>query len=323
MIWDKLVDRCLLFTDAPGGLLKELLKEAEVELSDKLQIFESIYKITIPSTLYGGGVQSHNNTTEHNYFKLPSNYIQDIGVTHKGTRLRKMTEDEIHRKTTGQSYSGTPTAYSISGDYIVFNSTPTSGDNFILHYKARMTSQTSDKVLTMLYYDNTTKKVWLDTDLGSLGNSKRLYFESQFKVLADGSSAAGSLSAGMPDIFYSSSVANPGIVGGPVPTRIASSYKLTDNGTDASGWAASNSLSGDEWTNANGALVTMVNYRATAPLIPEQFHTDLCDYAIAIANAKSSPETYNQYWTKWMVNMDNLINEAADRDLIFSVREEI
>ena len=28
MTWDKLVDRCLLFTDAPGGLLKELLKEA-------------------------------------------------------------------------------------------------------------------------------------------------------------------------------------------------------------------------------------------------------------------------------------------------------
>ena len=32
MTWDKLVDRCLLFTDAPGGLLKELLNEAEIEI---------------------------------------------------------------------------------------------------------------------------------------------------------------------------------------------------------------------------------------------------------------------------------------------------
>ena len=70
-------------------------------------------------------------------------------------------------------------------------------------------------------------------------------------------------------------------------------------------------------------MVTIDNYRKHAPLIPEQFHTDLCSYAIAIANAKSSPETYNQYWTQWMMNMDNLVNEAADRDLIFSVREEI
>ena len=32
---------------------------------------------------------------------------------------------------------------------------------------------------------------------------------------------------------------------------------------------------------------------------------------------------YNQYWSQWMLNMDNLINEAQDRDLIFSIREEI
>ena len=38
MIWDKLVDRCLLFTDAPGGLLKELLKEGEEELANRLEL---------------------------------------------------------------------------------------------------------------------------------------------------------------------------------------------------------------------------------------------------------------------------------------------
>ena len=68
---------------------------------------------------------------------------------------------------------------------------------------------------------------------------------------------------------------------------------------------------------------TVLNYRDVEPLIPEQFHTSLCDYAVAIANAKSAPDIYNTYWTKWMMNMDNLINESADRDLFHSIREEI
>ena len=67
----------------------------------------------------------------------------------------------------------------------------------------------------------------------------------------------------------------------------------------------------------------VVETDATEPQVPSMYHRDLCNYAIAIANAKSAPDIYNTYWTKWMMNMDNLINEAADRDLIFSVREEI
>jgi hypothetical protein len=70
-------------------------------------------------------------------------------------------------------------------------------------------------------------------------------------------------------------------------------------------------------------MVTVLGVRDYQPLIPGQFHTSLCDYAIAIANAKSSPDIYNTYWTKWIMNMENLINESADRDLFHSVREEI
>ena len=316
MIWDKLVDRCLLFTDAPGGLLKELLKEAEVELSDKLELYESLYLITVPYTDYGLGVNSDDNIKEHNYTKLPSNYLKDIGVTHKGTRLRKMTEDEIHRKTSGQSYSGTPTAYSISGDYIVFNSTPTSGDNFVLHYKARMTSQTRDKVLTLQYYHHPGPYVYLDTDLGDALDGRKLAFENQNKSLSAGYVSGLSQPAGLPDTNNTNKILSDPAFEAGAPSATGSRYTI-------GAFAASGSLSGSDWSDANGALVTILDYRLKAPLIPEQFHTDLCDYAIAIANAKSSPETYNQYWTKWMMNMDNLINEAADRDLIFSVREEI
>jgi len=317
MIWDKLVDRCLLFTDAPGGLLKELLKEAEQELSDKLMLFESLYKITVPGTDYGLGQSSQDNLKEHNYAKLPPNYIQDIGVTHKGTHLRKMTEDEINRNTIGQSYTGTPTAYSISGEYIVFNTAPSASDDFILHYKSRITDQTMNKVLTMLFYNHANTYIYLDTSLGSALDGLKVYFENQVKDLSAGTTAGHVASAGLTDTALSNIVSDPGAIGAPAPERLASRYTIN------SAFSASGSLSGSEWTDANGALVTILSYRNIAPLIPEQFHTSLCDYAVAIANAKSAPDIYNTYWTKWIMNMDNLINESADRDLFHSIREEI
>ena len=70
-------------------------------------------------------------------------------------------------------------------------------------------------------------------------------------------------------------------------------------------------------------MCVVKDYRSVAPVIPNKFHTNLCDYAVALANAKSSPDIYNTYWTKWTMNMNNLINESADRDLIHSIREEI
>ena len=75
--------------------------------------------------------------------------------------------------------------------------------------------------------------------------------------------------------------------------------------------------------DGNGGLVMVFAYRDIAPVIPERFHKDLCNYAIAIANAKSAPDLYDKYWTKWELNMDRLINEAMDRDLIHSIRGEI
>ena len=58
MTWDKLVDRCLLFTDAPGALLKELLKEAQIELSNELELYDSLFQISVPGTVSGLGAQS-------------------------------------------------------------------------------------------------------------------------------------------------------------------------------------------------------------------------------------------------------------------------
>ena len=322
MIWDKLVDRCLLFTDAPGGLLKELLKEAEQELANKLELFDSIYTIEVPSTLYGLGISSQTASTsvDHNYHKLPMDYIRDMGVSHKGRPLSKMNEKDIYRKTNGSPTSATPTAYGISGDFIVFDTNPSEGDKFILHYKSMLDDANTDKVLNIVHYDvqvGSNDMIYVDTLLGSLLNGTNIVWEGTQYAISAGQKTSISLPPGVPDRYFGNKFEeNVGINADTYPKLFKGSrYTLPD----FTGGTAAASKPED----ATGSLCISVNYRALAPLIPDRFHTDLCSYAIAIASAKSSPETYNQYWTKWIMNMDNLINESADRDLIHSIREEI
>ena len=176
MIWDKLVDRCLLFTDAPGGLLKELLKEAEQELSNKLELYDSLYTIIVPNTLTGLGVVSNETTPnkyDRNYTTLPQGYIRDVAVMHKGDKLRKVSEQEIYRSSnTNNVDNGTPTAYAISGDFIIFNRAPSEADRFLLHYKASLTERTNDKVLGVLGYTTVGPNIDLATEVTTFNISR-------------------------------------------------------------------------------------------------------------------------------------------------------
>ena len=319
MIWNKLVDRCLLFTDAPGGLLKELLKEAEMELANKLELYDSLYTITIPSTANGAGLYTHRTTAaDHNYMKLPQDYIRDISVSHQGRKLKKVSEQEIHRKSDGTLSEGTPSAYAISSDYIIFDTNVSSGDLFVLHYKSRITELSTAKVITVHRYDQSNGHIYLDTLLGSALDSTKIYLENQIETLSSGTNATHRQVPGLMDIYRGNKPQqDPSALGvQEMPEIVGSRYTVT-------AFSASDSMAGNAWTAVDGANAVIFDYRDIAPLIPEQFHTDLCNYAIAIANAKTSPEMYNQYWSQWMLNMDNLINEAQDRDLIFSIREEI
>ena len=324
MIWDKLVDRCLLFTDAPGGLLKELLKESEIELANRLEIYDSLYNLKVPATTDGLGVHSHENSitmnrVEHNYHRLPHDYLRDVSVSHKGRKLKKISEEDIAKNQNGVSYSGTPTAYGITGDYIIFDTTPSSGDEFIIHYKATITENTTQKVLTLKHYDSGGPYVYLDTDLADDLNNLKIIFEAQTRILSDGNSLAYLHSSpGLLDPHNSNlSPANPSASASEGPT-VAVGSRYTINSTfDAEGSIEP----GIRYSS--GALVFISEYRNVSPLIPDRFHKELCNYAIAVANAKSAPDVYDKYWTKWELNMDRLINEAQDRDLIHNIREEI
>ena len=325
MIWNKLVDRCLLFTDAPGGLLKSLLKEAESELANKLELYDALYTIEVPNTISGLGVWSQsadNSTFDNNYTKLPPNYLKDISVTHKGSRLRKMSEEEIYRHSNDNNVSsGTPTGYAISGDFIVFNTAPAVGDKFILHYKATMVDRTTDKVLTILDYLSTGPTIWLDTELGSLLDTYKLRWENALLTLSSGGldHFPGHV-PGLPDKGVGNQVINNVATANYNVNTYASNYTI--NALLGAG-AINTSVDSNGVGAPIGSMCRIVDYRNVAPLIPERFRTSLCDYAIALGNAKQSPDTYNRHWLKWESGMDSLMSEAQDRDLIFSIKEEI
>ena len=61
----------------------------------------------------------------------------------------------------------------------------------------------------------------------------------------------------------------------------------------------------------------------TSPIIPDMYHRDLCDYAIAIASAKKLPDLHAKHWGLWINNLSDITNEDADRELVHSIKEVI
>ena len=60
-----------------------------------------------------------------------------------------------------------------------------------------------------------------------------------------------------------------------------------------------------------------------SPIIPDMYHRDLCDYAIAIAAAKDNPDLHNKYLALWMNNINQIINEDANRELVHQIKSEV
>ena len=60
-----------------------------------------------------------------------------------------------------------------------------------------------------------------------------------------------------------------------------------------------------------------------SPIIPDMYHRDLCDYAIAIAHAKDNPQLHDKYINEWNVKIQEIINQDADRELIHTIKKEV
>ena len=112
MTFDVLADRCLLFVEERKQMLIALLKEAEIEMTRKCNMYEDARKYTCD------GAESYG---------LPSNYKQAIFLQFDGVKLQPMTEDEVNYDANGDVRTGAPSGYFIRNNGFHLNHKPTSG----------------------------------------------------------------------------------------------------------------------------------------------------------------------------------------------------
>jgi len=141
MTFDKLADRCLLFVEERKQMIVELLKEAELEMTRKCNMYEDTRDITADgSASYG----------------LPSNYKQVIIITFKGGRLHPISEDEIVYDSDGAVQTGNPTGYFIRNNGFYLDSKPSSGKIKLSYYGtldgAQDTSSDPSPVIPDMYH---------------------------------------------------------------------------------------------------------------------------------------------------------------------------
>jgi len=141
MTFDKLADRCLLFVEERKQMIVELLKEAELEMTRKCNMYEDTRDITADgSASYG----------------LPSNYKQVIIITFKGGRLHPISEDEIVYDSDGAVQAGNPTGYFIRNNGFYLDSKPSSGKIKLSYYGtldgAQDTSSDPSPIIPDMYH---------------------------------------------------------------------------------------------------------------------------------------------------------------------------
>ena len=107
---------------------------------------------------------------------------------------------------------------------------------------------------------------------------------------------------------------------GAVQTGDPSGYFIRNNAFHFNYLPASGKIKLSYYATADGAQDTAAD---PSPIIPDMYHRDLCNYAIAIASAKDNPPMHDKHWTLWMSNINEIINEDANRELIHQIKSEI
>lgn len=141
MTFDKLADRCLLYVEENKQMIVELLKEAELEITRKCNMYEDTREYTADgSASYG----------------LPSNYKQVIVLTYKGDVLQLLTESDISYENDGTIGTGTPNGYFIRNNSFYLNHLPSDGKIRLSYYGtadgAQDTSSDPSPIIPQMYH---------------------------------------------------------------------------------------------------------------------------------------------------------------------------
>ena len=312
--WDNLIDRCLLYAEAPRQMIKNLLMEAEDELSREVDIAERMIRAVTPLNYYGTGTSLRENP-----LALPNDYKKMKEVRYKGEILPLIDRDFIDLDTNNTLKSGTPTGYFIGpnqyGDTapaVWLDKNPPNGDYLTVIYYAQLSrlEEGNFSVPFLGGTDSTTPgvvndgNIFLATDLGSVLNGAIVNL-----------GGIGNITLTYNSIYTNYLSNNPNST-----TEIPTSTLAHKYGGVWSWYNHKSDLSGRE---AEAKVVSVNDYRKYSPIVPQMYRISLCNYAIALSQAKANPELHDKHYQMWLQDVEKIKNEQADKSLNHTIKEVI
>lgn len=332
MLWNKLVDRCQLFE--PGvnrSLFKELLKEAEIDLAKNLAIFERKLWIRAPFTFTydtgSGGDEVVTEVRNNAYYQLPQDFLRIKWVYVDGQNIPPISQNEVKHNSENKIDTGTPTGYYVHNDKIHFNTTPTTND-ILVEYYASLTSKIRNKdfilndITSIEIDDDDEGIIYDDTVMGAVSGdattSNRSSAQASKHIIDDDVEKKSDPENTRRETYYGFAIDID--IDDPNELKTSSLSCILD-GHKTSIMAVGETIHGygtyiytDGPQGQKGGIVTIANFRDIAPIIPENYHKELCLYALHIAT--NNPE----YQKQWLMFQQHLEAQDLDRDLIHTIK---
>ena len=292
--WNKLSDRCALFNNnKPRALYVELLKEAEKELVRKCDILES-------SEDYNTSDIMKFSTSGSSRYKLtlPQSYKKMISVIYDKEHLSPCSQADLEYTIYSDRHvlqEGTPTKYYIKNNELYFDKEPPLDKSIVIKFYSNLISNQftkymiADKLLPQTIAGSQTSYAYIQTDLGHELNGQK------GSIFAKGASAQ-------------------------VPFTEFVFWKMFSQNNDFASAVYKFTITDYTLTGTLKGAIRFDNYHHIAPIIPDQYHLDLCDYALAIAS--DDPNMHDKHMTMWLNKVEEIKNEDADRDLIHEVKAD-
>ena len=339
--WKQLEQRCQLFADGPDGLFVELLKEAECELANRCSLFAT-------NDYFSGtnlSIDNDGRTNPIGGILLPSTFKSVIAVFVNGNPIprKNLFERDSFKTSTpfadfGDSTkknnstgygieisSGEPTSYDIYSNRIIFDKN-NSDTHINIIYKANLVNSDSvGKRLRCIINGNINddKEVWLETNLSTELNGldlRYIPFSRNFFVYTnlqyDSTPVADIDVKSAPYSFDPSGIENP------LESNATYSYGVASSSTQMN--AFTGTITSDPvLLQTRNIEAELLNYRSIGPVVNNDYHISLCDYAISIATAKKDPVISDKHKMLWEKTIKDTLDDNLDRELNFSIREEI
>ncbi len=311
MTWKELIDRCELFADARKSTFDALLKEAEKELAIHCDVYEDEHVLTWPYDA---------NT---NFTILPTNYKNMVAVYIDGDLMKQMDETELDLTGGNELRSGKPTAYYIMNNFIYFNTKPGSGSQLYMVYNSTLEENVDHPLIVPIAGIDDMTPASTTVNLDRLGQQTEVISAKgtiELETTLDFDITGMTATVRIPGITGYSTIGDIYYYGDDI--KYPSGGDVAKNATPKPIKKFYTTVGYSTTTPINGWDLRIENYQK-GPVIPTQYHRFLCDYAIALASVKASPEMFGRHMELWEQNIVRINELSSDRELVHSIKSVI